>query len=86
MIFEFEKNTIKDTVGLLIEASEQCRGLMAPKGVKHHIIFKLNDNNGNPVDEYHGSVQGWAKQISKDMYRIRSGSVESICSPHPRPW
>lgn len=83
MIFEFNTDTIYDTVGNLIQASKQCSKSIRPKGTRDRIFFKLYDYNGNLVDNYSGSNRSWKKLIKKDMHRIQRGTIESICSPHP---
>lgn len=83
MIFEFSAATVYDTVGILIQASTDCRSSRHPKGVKYRILFKLYDYNRNLINQYSGSSIGWAKLIKKDMDGMQGGTIESICSPHP---
>lgn len=83
MIFEFNTDTIYDTVGNLIQASKQCRRLIRPQGTRIRIYFKLHDYDGNFVNEYSSSVRGWTKCIAKDMSLIKRGSIESIFYPYP---
>lgn len=83
MKLEFYFGTISDTIGELIQASQQCRKLRQPKGVKSRIYCKLYDTKGNLVSSYSSSVNDWKKHMIKDMKLIKRGSIEAICNPHP---
>ena len=83
MIFEFNTTTAYNTIGEIIHVSRQCRRSIHPKGVRNYIHYKLYDFNGDLVNEYSSSVKGWVKLIARDIYQTQSGSIESICCPHP---
>lgn len=83
MIFEFNTITAYSIIGEIINESKQCRRSIHQKGVRNYIHYKLYDFYGDLVSEYSSSVKGWVKLIARDIYRTQSGSIESICYPHP---
>ena len=83
MIFEFKIDTVYLTIGQIILSSKKCRRLLQPNGIKSRMSYKIYDINDNLIGEYSSSVKGHIKSIARDMYKIQSGSIESICYPHP---
>ncbi|MCF6243882.1 MAG: hypothetical protein L3J43_02465 [Sulfurovum sp.] len=83
MIFEFKKDTIYPTVGYIINTSKECSRTMHPKGVKSRMTYKLYDAYGILCSEHITTTKGWLKLIARDMHKMQSGSVESVCYTHP---
>jgi len=81
----FEKETIYDTVGIIINALKQCRQKNIPKGdMQYHFLCKIYDQHANMVAEYTHTQEDVFKAITKKMHEINNGSVECICHPHPK--
>jgi len=80
-MIHFTKSTIQDAVGEVIASSTHCRQLRT-KGIAYRFICKIYDKNSNMVAEYTTIQKGVFKAISKEMHKLRKGSLECICNPH----
>ena len=79
MTYEFRTETVYSIVGQIIHASKQCNRSIHPRGLKSRMYFKLYDINGSLIAEYSSSLEEWKKSIARNMYRLKRGSIESIC-------
>lgn len=71
----FTKDTIEKTVGILIDESKSYRKRLKRPGVKRHsMTFKLYDTNGCSIGIFPAFP---IVNLTREMYRIKSGSVES---------
>ena len=80
----FTKDTIYDTVGAIITASQMCRQTKSPKGTRHRFLCKIYDKDAKVVREFTTIQKDVLKSICNDMYTLEEGSVECICHSHPQ--
>jgi len=83
MIIEFRKDTIYATVGKIIDASSDCRSQRSPKGTRSRMSCTLYDQHRMYVSAHTATTKNWAKSMARDLHKIQSGFVETICNPHP---
>ncbi len=80
----FEKDTIYDTIGVIINSSKKCKQSISPRGMHYRFLCKIYDRHAKMIAECTTTQKGAFKVITREMHAIGEGSIECICHPHPR--